>query len=64
MSPHPKDFDGVFGDIDLIHETVLNVDAARIGARQVSNQFFVRRSIPKGIPGDEIEKTLSLGFEI
>ena len=64
MSPHPKDFDGVFDGVDLIHETVLNVDAARISARQVSNQFFVRRRIPKGIPGDEFKKTLGLRFEI
>jgi hypothetical protein len=54
----------VFGGIDLVHETVLNVDAARISARQVPNQFFVGRWILKWIPGDEVEKTLGLGFEI
>jgi hypothetical protein len=60
MSPHPKDFDGVFGGIDLIHETMLDVDATRISPRQISHQFFVGRRILKWIPGDEIEKTLSL----
>jgi hypothetical protein len=64
VSPHPKDFDGAFGGIDLIHETMLNVNAARISARQVSNQFFVGRWILKWIPGDEVEKTLGVGFEI
>ena len=64
MSPHPKDFDGVLGGIDLIHETMLDVDAARISTRQVSHQFFVRRWVLKWIPGDEVEKTLGLGFEI
>jgi len=54
----------MFGGIDLIHETVLNVDATRISARQVSHQFFVGRRILKWIPGDKIEKTLGLGFEI
>jgi hypothetical protein len=64
VSPHPKNFDGVFGGIDLIHETVLNVDATRISARQISHQFFAGRRILKWIPGDEVEKTLGLGFEI
>jgi hypothetical protein len=64
VSPHPKNFDGVFGCIDLIHETVLHVNATRISARQVSNQFLVGRWILKWIPGDEVEKTLGLRFEI
>ena len=64
MSPHPKDFDGVFAGIDLINETVLNVDAARISARQVAHQFFVGRRVLKWIFGDKIEKTMGLGFEI
>ena len=28
VSPHTEDFDGVFGVIELLHKTVLNVDAA------------------------------------
>ena len=54
----------MLGDIDLIDETMLDVDATRIGARQVSHQFFVGRRVLKGIPGDEIEQTLGLGLEI
>ncbi len=54
----------MFCGIDLIHETVLNVDATRISARQVTHQFFVGRRILKRIFGDEIEKTLGLRFEI
>ncbi len=54
----------MFGSMDLIYETVLNVDAARISTRKVSHQFFVRRWVLKWISGDEVEKTLSLGFEI
>ena len=54
----------MFAGIDLIYEPVLNVDAARISARKVSHQFFIRRWVLKWIPGDEVEKTLGLGFEI
>ena len=54
----------MFGGVDLIDETVLNIDAARISARKVSHQFFVRRRVLKWIPGDDVEKTLGLGFEI
>ena len=64
VSPHTKDFDGAFGRIDLIDETVLDVDAARISAGQISHQFFIGRRVLKGIPGDEIEQTLDLGSEI
>lgn len=64
MSPHPKDFDGVFGGINLIDETVLDVDAARISARQVSHQFFIGRWILRWISGEEVEQTLGVGFEI
>ena len=64
VSPHPKDFDGAFGGMDLIDETMLDVDAARISARQISHQFFVGRWILEGIFGEEVEKALGLGFKI
>ena len=54
----------MFGIMDLIHKTVLNVDAAGISARQVANEFFVVGRILERIPGDDVEKTLGLGFEI
>ena len=54
----------MFGGINLIDETVLDVDAARIGARQVSHQFFIGRWILKWISGEKVEQTLGVGFEI
>ena len=54
----------MFGSIDLIHQTVLNVDAAGIGARQVPNEFFAGRWVLKRILGDDVEPPLGLGFEI
>jgi len=64
MSPHSQNLDGALGGIDLIDETVLEVDAARICARQVSHQFFIRRRILKWIFGEQVKQTLGLGFEI
>ena len=64
MRPHAKDFDGAFRTIDLIDETMLNVDAARISAGQIADEFFVRRRILKWIFGEEIEQPLRLRFEI
>ena len=54
----------MLGSIDLIHESVLNVDAAGIRANQISNEFFVGGRGLERIPGDDSEKTLCLGFEI
>ena len=59
-----EDFDGVFDIIDLIHKTMLNVDAAGISSRQVANKFLVGRRILEWILGDDVEKPLGLGFEI
>ena len=54
----------MFGIINLIHQPMLNVDAAGISARQVSNEFFVGRWALERILGDDVEKTLRFGFEI
>ena len=60
VSPHAQDLDRVFGVIDLIHKTLLNVDAAGIGPGQISNKIFVGRRILKWVLGDHVEKTLGL----
>jgi hypothetical protein len=54
----------MFGFMDLIHETVLNVDPARISTCQVSDQFLVGRRLLERILGHDVEETLGLGFEI
>jgi hypothetical protein len=64
MRPHPQDFDFAFSTINLIHQTVLDVDAARIGAGKISNQFFVRRRTLKRIFRDDVEKSLRLRSKV
>jgi hypothetical protein len=60
MGPHAKHFDSTFVFDDLIHETVLNIDAPRVGAAQISEEFLKRRRSPKGILGKHAEKLLRL----
>ena len=63
VGPHTDDLDGVFGVINLIHQTVLDVDAAGIDSGQISDELFVWRGILKRVLRDEVEKTLRLWFE-
>ena len=64
VSPHTDDFDYVLGVMDLIHQAMLDVDAAGIGSGQISNELFVWRRILKWVLRDDVEKTLRLRFEI
>src|SRR5437870_4357073 len=64
MRPHPYNLDGTLSTIDLIHQTMLKVDPARIGAGKISNQLFVRRRTLKRIFTDEVKKALDLRSEI
>jgi hypothetical protein len=64
MSPHSNDFDRPLRLVDLIYQPVLNVDASRVGTRQISNEFFVgRRSLERSLC-EKIEKTFCLWPEI
>jgi hypothetical protein len=54
----------VRGVIDLIHQAVLDVDAAGVSAGQISDQLFVWRGILERVLRDDVEKTLRLGFEV
>ncbi len=54
----------MFGIINLKNETMLNIDAARMSARQISDQFLARGRSLVRVFGDEIEETLSLRFQI
>lgn len=64
VSPHTDDFDGALGVIDLIHQAMLDVDAAGIGSRQISDQFLVWRPILKRVLRDDVEKALRLRREV
>jgi hypothetical protein len=49
MGPHPDDLYGLNIFKDLINEAVLNIYAAGISAREISNEFLIRRGALEGI---------------
>lgn len=58
--PQTKHFHDVTRLDHLKNKPVLNVDMARIGAREITNQFFVRGRILVGIAFDDLEQFLRL----
>ena len=64
VGPHPDDLDCALGTIDLINQTMLNVDAAGIRARQISDEFLVRRRTLKRIFRDDVKKPLCLRSKV
>jgi len=54
----------VCGIIDLIHQAVLDVDAAGIGTSQVANEFLVGWRSLKWVFGNEVENTFRIWFEV
>jgi hypothetical protein len=64
VSPHPKDLNGMFGVVDLINQAVLNVDPARIRARQITDELFAGRRVPVRVLGNDVEKALRLWPEV
>jgi hypothetical protein len=63
MSPHPKHLDDPFVFDDLIHQTVLNIDTARVCAAQIPEQLLKRRRPSIGIVGENVEKLLRFWTE-
>jgi hypothetical protein len=53
----------VLGVINLIHQAVLDVDAAGVGSGQISDELFVWRGILERVLRDDFEKTLRLWLE-
>jgi len=56
MAPHSKHLDGTLTFHDLIDEAVLNIDAARVCAAQIPEEFLKRWRPPEGIIGENAEK--------
>jgi len=60
VTPHAKHLDSAFFLDDLIHETVLNIDPARVCPEKISEELLKRRRSLKGIIGEDAEKLLRL----
>lgn len=56
MRPHAKHANNTLLRKDFIHETMLDVDAPRIGTGQIADQLFVRRRSLKRIGGEHSEQ--------
>lgn len=60
MGPHPDDFHCLKVVQYLVDETVLDINAARVSAGEVSDQFFVGREFFVGIPFQDFQKFFGL----
>ncbi len=60
MGPHPDDLHDLDFFMDLVDEAMLNIDSARISAREISYEFFKRRGTLERVFGKSIEQ--DLGF--
>jgi hypothetical protein len=60
MGRHPKHFDNALAFDDLLHQTVLNINSAGIGGKQVAEKSLERRRFPEKIFGEDVEKLLRL----
>jgi|GEM_PF-2319247 len=63
MRPHPQDTNRSLLGENFVHDTVLNIDAARICAGKIAHQFFKGRGILKGVVGKNREQVLRFLFK-
>ena len=63
VSPHPEHLHSALFLQDLVHEPMLDVDASRVGAGEVTDQLFKRRQRLEGIFGEDVEQPLGFVAE-
>ena len=64
VSPHPKHLYDALSPINLIDQAMLNIDSTGVCARQIADQFFVRRWILERVFRDYSQEALDLGLQI
>ena len=64
MSPHPDDFHRLFFWVDLIHESVLDIDPARPRAIEISDQLLICWRALKRILLQNLKQAFCLGPKI
>ena len=60
MRPHPEDFHRPLLWQDLVHESVLDVDSSREGAREVSHELFESGRLLAGIRPEDFDEFFGL----
>ena len=63
MRPHTQDANRFLFGKDFVHDTVLNIDATRVCAGNITDQFFKGRWILKWVVGKNREQFLRLWFK-
>ncbi len=56
MCPHPQYFYCPFGFVNLVDQTVFNINAPRVSAGKVSHKPFVRRRVFEGVGAKNIKE--------
>jgi len=63
MRPHPNDFHDVAVFENLVHETMLNGDAARIRSAQITDKLFVAWRSLEGVLFKNLEEFFGFRFQ-
>lgn len=63
MSPHAQNVDDASFSVNLIDESMLDVDPPRIATSQISDKFFETRWSSEWVIGDKLQKRLSLRLQ-
>ena len=63
MRPHSNNFHNPFIFENLVDQSMLNIDAARICPSQITNKFFVSGRSLEGIDFKDFEKFFGFGFQ-
>lgn len=61
VAPHTQDFHRLFGYQYLIDEAMLDIEATRIGAGQITDEFFIRWWILIRVLVENFEQFLGFG---
>jgi len=63
VRPHPNDLHSSLFFEDLIDETMLDIDSARICSCEITDELFVRRGSLKRIEFEEFQQSFGFGFK-
>jgi|GEM_PF-6973338 len=63
VRPHSENFHDWFFLKDLVYQSVLDCDPARVDAGQITNKFLVSGRIPKWIPRDNVQQIFDFRLE-
>ena len=63
VRPHPQYADSLLGGEDFVNQSMLDIDAARVGASKVADQLLKGRRVLQWVDGKNRKQFLRLGLE-